>query len=138
MTTPERPSLADTLAHIDAVLADDEGDRCEISHVTRDNGGFSGSRCPNQALPGLYYCQAHTDRYGVSRKPGSRFLDTVELQVRGPVTMQDRLDIERVCNYHLPLVPQHVEPAPPDPDWVTFEPLSKPGWLARTLRRLFT
>lgn len=141
MSTPEkpRPSLDDTLHHIDTVLADDEDNRCDITHITRDNGGFSSSRCPNQAVPGLHYCQAHTDRYGVNAKPGApaellpeleqKLLDAAIRDVTGPEEPPDFATInEQRAEVGLPPIPAPLfAPIPP----------ARPGWLARALHRLF-
>lgn len=92
MTAPKRPSLADTIARIDAVLA--QGDTFTVTE------------------PGVYEVTWSPAVRAEARRSAARLADIVERHNAAAA-------------------------APPEPDWVTFEPPGKPGWLARALRRLF-
>lgn len=130
MSTPERPSLADTIAHIDAAIA--EQPRCTLTAQRRDvgsTGPFTAERCTRDALPGTDRCALHTPVIEPGVYDGLTWPPAVREEARRSAARLAAIVERRNAA---------AEPAPPDPDWVTFEPLSKPGWLARALRRLFT
>lgn len=119
MSTPERPSLADTIARIDAALAEPERERCAVERVTRNPAGeVSGVRCQMQALPGTYRCRFHTDQFGPDPKPG---YPTAQPGLRS------------VAEAGAELLGRERPPAQPP----AVIPPMRPGWLARALNRLF-
>jgi hypothetical protein len=92
MTAPKRPSLADTIARIDAALA--EGDTFTVTE------------------PGVYEVTWSPALREEARRSAARLADIVERHNAAVA-------------------------APPEPDWVTFEPHTRPGRVRRALRRLF-